>query len=247
MGLKEDLEYNRKILGDSISTKSYNSGQPEFYQYQWDLQEKNPKYDPRGTSEQPIFKYTLQDQSPNSVIKDVVDETGKKVGAYNTQTGFKYGLTNPDLVKNQNDIVSSQSPGSNVNQIVNSVMNNSLLTSPTPVTIEKRNYISPEDVAKMNPQGENTIGKIIGGTIGGLAGGAYGLAAGGIASVPTGPAWPVITGAGTLAGAVTGYNKGLELGGDIGYFAKGLGETFNERFSNFKKQNEGKTLFPRQQ
>ncbi|HEY9702432.1 MAG TPA: hypothetical protein V6C58_08300, partial [Allocoleopsis sp.] len=185
MGLKEDLQNNQRIMRDMGI--GGDSGQPEFYQYQWDLQEKNPKYDPRGTSEQPIFKYTLQDQSPNSVIKDVIDETGKKVGAYNTQTGFKYGLTNPDLVKNQNDIVNSQSPDSSVNQTVNSVMNNSLLTSPTPAsTTQKRSYISPEDVAKMNPI-DNTLGRNIGGKIGETIGGVVGFLSGGAAGSIGGP------------------------------------------------------------
>jgi hypothetical protein len=137
MGLKEDLEYNRRELSRSGFTKSADSGQPEFYQYQWELSDRDP-------NNEPIFNLKSQNtDGTDSIIQDVIDKTGKKVGAYNTQTGFRYGLTRSDykptqegesitdqVLKNQQLNVDSDSPDPKVNNTVNSVMGNSLLTSP---------------------------------------------------------------------------------------------------------------------
>lgn len=56
------------------------------------------------------YALTAQSNRPDNVIKDVYDtRTGRKVGAYNTQTGTKYFQSSPSLtnqvVENNNAIV----------------------------------------------------------------------------------------------------------------------------------------------
>ena len=110
-------------------------------QYAWDLAEENPRYkaEPASESDTPIMRYQMKGQNGNedSVIQDIMDATtGKKVGSYNTQTGYKYGMIDPNkkpgyygtkaLIENTQSNVNSDIPDSKVSDTVNSVMGNSL-------------------------------------------------------------------------------------------------------------------------
>lgn len=123
------------------------------------------------------------DQERGGPIKDVIDKsTNRKIGAYNMETGTKYGLTDPGKIQNPNNlsalgqsIVNNQIQNSldNNNSIVNSgdnqatesakqtalgtgdIQNNGLVN---PATVQQTpkpdgwRPLSDEDVAKMNQQ-----------------------------------------------------------------------------------------------
>lgn len=134
----------------SISSNTpVNRGMLSENQYNWSVGQGN-KID-LGNGQYGDLRNALD--RPDNPIKDVFNEEGVRIGAYNTQTGYRYGLQNTNrestgtesIAKNQNNIVNSQSPDSSVNQTVNSAMSNSLLTSP-----DIPNYITPIEVEKLN-------------------------------------------------------------------------------------------------
>ena len=139
----------------SIVDSPYKYGGAEG-QYAWDLGDKS-KYQMRG-----------QNSNENSVIQDIIDTTtNKKVGAYNTQTGYKYGMIDPN-----------KEPG--YYRTKNAINNAQNIVNNPP------SYISLEDVAKMNPS-DNSSGKMIGSKIGAIVGAPLGFLAGGAAGSTGGP------------------------------------------------------------
>lgn len=203
-----------------------------------------------------------QSDRPDSPIKDVymLDQNGnrRKVGAFNTETGTKYGLTDPDKIQNPNNLSALgqslindqiQSSLSNNNTIVNSgdnqatesakqtplgtgdIQNNSLVN---PATVQQTpkpdNWrpLSAEDVAKINPN-DNRLGRVIGGTLGLLGGGTAGFFGGAAVGATAGPLTSAMgAGAGSVAGALAGKQAGESIADNIGYFFRGLNETAKE-------------------
>ncbi|HEY9701725.1 MAG TPA: hypothetical protein V6C58_04730 [Allocoleopsis sp.] len=102
----------------SISSNTpVNRGMLSENQYNWSVGQGN-KID-LGGGQYGDLRNALD--RPDNPIKDVFNEEGVRIGAYNTQTGYRYGLINPkEIAKNQNNIVNSQSPDSSVNQTVES-------------------------------------------------------------------------------------------------------------------------------
>lgn len=147
---KSDTPLNRATLSED--------------QYNWSVKQGN-KID-LGDGKYGDLRNALN--RPDNPIKDVFNDEGVRIGAYNTETGWRYGLQNTikdstgtePIVKDQQSIADSQSPDSDVNQTVNSVMNNSLLTNPaTTITSpslaqdndpKRGRYISPATVNALN-------------------------------------------------------------------------------------------------
>ena len=276
------------VLNNYKSNTPKNSGDLEDDQHQWHITEGNKVY--LGDGRYGDLRNSLGRAS--NPIKDIYDDEGMRIGAYNTQTGKQYGLqgtnrtstgTESIIKSNQDNLDSSSpsnspdrdpfspvqiSPNNNVGSksdltvpiepggIAERIKNNQNVVnsgSPSPETdkvvnavMDKRDYISPSDVAKMNPSGDNSLGEKIGGTIGGLLGGTGGFISGGTLGLAT--ANPIglaaTTAAGTLAGAGVGNEIGGSYGGNMDYFVKGLGETFNEKFDKYIGQNKDKVDNP---
>ena len=212
----------------------------ESYQYQWNVNDNGLEF---------------RDQDRGGNIKDVY-RNGQKIGAYNTQTGHQYGLANTNTpmglgVQSAYDIGGVDTGTLVKNQQLNvdsGIMNNSLLKSSLPTTNNqsssqnsinpsRRDYISPEDVAKMTPS-DNSSGKMIGSKIGAIVGAPLGFLAGGAAGSTGGPIGSVV---GAGLGLAAGHKAGSKIGGDWDYFWKGLNETMQEQESLPTINNQSST------
>ena len=197
-------------------------------QYAWDLGEKNKQdsLETASVSDTPIMRYQMRGQNgnENSVIQDIIDTTtNKKVGAYNTQTGYKYGMIDP-----------SKKPGYYGTK--NAIDNAQNIVNNPP------SYILPEDVAKMNPS-DNSSGKMIGSKIGAIVGAPLGFLAGGAAGSVGGPIGSVVgAGLGTAGGLAGGHQVGSRIGGDLDYFWKGINETMQENLPNAIQSEKNRRL-----
>ncbi|HEY9705866.1 MAG TPA: hypothetical protein V6C58_25750 [Allocoleopsis sp.] len=118
------LTLKRDPFSSVSSNTPVNRGMLSENQYNWSVGQGN-KID-LGNGQYGDLRNALD--RPDNPIKDVFNEEGVRIGAYNTQTGYRYGLQNTNrestgtesIVKNQNDIVNGQSPDLNVNQTVES-------------------------------------------------------------------------------------------------------------------------------
>jgi len=82
-----------------------NKNELEPHQYQWNSRAAfEPEVDPEKNPEAYIY-FQNREGNENNPIKDVYNANKQKIGAYNLETGYRYGITNPDY-KSTSQIIS---------------------------------------------------------------------------------------------------------------------------------------------